>query len=86
MKTLNEIVSVNSFYFPGGSVERALPKTIEFGFDRVAFIDGLQYLVQKGSQLIRLFDMNDGRSTYRLRCEEDKWTLVSVKPIRALGY
>lgn len=87
MKIMNETINVNSFYFPGGSVERALPKTIEHGFDRIAFTDGLQYLVQKGSRFIRLFDMDDGRNTYRLKHEEDQWTLISVKPQRrAMGY
>jgi hypothetical protein len=85
MKNFNEIVNVNSFYFPGGSVSRALPRTIEYGFNRVSFNDGLQYLVQKGNQLVKLFDMSDGRNTYRLRFEHDEWTLVSVKPQRAMA-
>ena len=84
MKNFNEIVQVNSFYFPGGSVARSMPRTIECGFDRHTFIDGLQYLVKKGSQLVKFFDMSDGRNTYRLRLESDEWTLVSIKPARAM--
>jgi len=83
MKLTNEIVNVNSFYFPGGSVERALPRSIEYAHNNYTFTDGLQYLVRKGNELIKLFDMNDGRNTYRLRLEHDEWRLISVKPLRA---
>ena len=45
----------------------------------VYFKDGLQYVVQKGQNVVRLFDMNDGDHTYRLRLENDTWTLVGTR-------
>lgn len=84
MDAINQIINVNSFYFPGGSVRRALPRTMEFGSIRCTFVDGLQYLVRKGSSIIKLFDMSDGYSTYRLRLEGDQWTLVRISRL-AIG-
>lgn len=78
---INQVIDVNSFYFPQGSVKRALPRSIEFGSTRCTFTDGLQYLVRKGSSIVRLFDMSDGRNTYRLRLEDSQWTLVNVRPM-----
>jgi len=42
--------------------------------------DGLRYLVQKGQQLVKLFDVSDGQTQYRLRLDgENHWTLVGMK-------
>ena len=41
---------------------------------------GIRYLIQKGQELISLFDMTDGETNYRLRVDgHDRWTLVSMK-------
>jgi hypothetical protein len=40
---------------------------------------GLRYLVQKGAELIQLFDVTDGDTTYRLRLADDRWTLVGLR-------
>lgn len=80
MHTLNEIVSVNSFYFRNqASCLRSFPREIEFGNRRATFSDGLQYLVRKGQRAVKLFDMSDGSTTYRLRLEDDTWTLVGTR-------
>jgi hypothetical protein len=41
---------------------------------------GMRYLIQKGQQLIKLFDVSDGETQYRLRQDgNDHWTLVGMK-------
>lgn len=79
MYAINQIVNVNAFYFLNGQGLKSFPREIEFGNTRCTFTDGLQYLVQKGQNVVKLFDMTDGRTTYRLRLENDTWTLVGTK-------
>ncbi len=80
MTAINEIVYVNSFYFrDGADCLRSFPKEIEFGTTRFAFSEGLQYLVRRGQHAIKLFDMTDGRTTFRLKLEDDIWTLVGTR-------
>jgi hypothetical protein len=78
MSYINETVSVNAFYF-AGRAGRMFPRQIELGEERYTFQDGLQYLVRKGQHIVRLFDMTDGQRTYRLRCEDDTWTLIGTR-------
>jgi hypothetical protein len=41
---------------------------------------GIRFLIKKGQQLVRLFDVSDGENQYRLRQDEDnRWTLVNKK-------
>jgi hypothetical protein len=80
MSYINETVDVNSFYFARSfSGIRTFPRQIERGQKKLTFSDGLQYLVQKGQHVVRLFDMSDGETTYRLRYENNIWTLVGTK-------
>ncbi len=79
---VNKEVEINAFTFTNKQAFRSIPKTITVDERRYSFIDsGLRYLVQRGQHLIRLFDMTDGQSTYRLRNEDDHWTLVSIKTV-----
>lgn len=80
MNLINSIVNVNSFYFQKGRSFKSFPRSIEFGTTRCTFQDGFQYLVKQGEHMVRLFDMNDGKTTYRLRLEDDQWTLVGTRP------
>lgn len=41
---------------------------------------GMQYLIRTSQKLIKLFDMNDGQICYRLKLENNRWTLISMKP------
>lgn len=87
MTAINQIVNVNSFYFRGRQELRAYPRSVEFGNTVISFQDGLQYLIRKGQTIIRLFDMTDGHNTFRLKLENDQWTLVgtmSNSPARRL--
>lgn len=83
MKTINQTIDISGFYFPGGAVKRAFPRSIEFDNSRIAFIDGLQYLIKTGGSMVKLFDMTDGRQQYRLRFEPDGqlWTLLTIKSL-----
>lgn len=78
---INKEVNVNAFYFSQKTNNlRPFPKQIEFDGRHVAFAEnGLRYLVQRGAQIIQLFDMNDGRTTYRLRREDNRWTLIGMR-------
>jgi hypothetical protein len=77
---INQEVNVNSFYFASGASMKTFPRQIEWNGRPVTFAEtGLRYLVKRGEQLVRLFDMNEGDTTYRLRQEDDRWTLVGTK-------
>jgi len=77
---INKEVHVNAFYFRQTKNFKTFPKQIELEGTQYTFLEtGLRYLVGKGQQLIELFDMSDGRNTYRLRREAGRWTLVGVK-------
>jgi len=78
--TINKEVEINAFTFTNKNDFRSIPRTITVDDQRYSFIDtGLRYLVQQGQHLIRLFDMTDGQNTYRLKNEDDSWTLVNIK-------
>lgn len=79
MTKINQVVNVNSFYFQNGREFRSFPRQIEFGNTRFTFQDGLQYAIKQGQHVFRLFDMTDGRTTYRLRQDGDTWTLVGSR-------
>lgn len=79
MTAINQIVNVNAFYFRGQAQLKTYPRTVEFGNTTVSFQDGLQYLIRKGQRIIRLFDMTDGRTVFRLKFEDDQWTLIGTR-------
>lgn len=80
MNHINKEVEINSFSFTNKQAFRSVPRSITVDDHQYSFVDlGLRYLIQKGEHLIRLFDMTDGQSVYRLKNEDDHWTLVSIK-------
>lgn len=80
MSNLGKEIEVNSFAFINGLSSRSVPRVITIEDRRYKFVDtGLRYLIQNGQRLIRLFDMTDGHHVYRLRHEDNSWTLVSIK-------
>jgi hypothetical protein len=78
-QTINKEVQVNAFYFVKHTKNfKMFPKEVEVDGEQHTFHEsGLQYLIRKGQQLVELFDMSDGRDTYRLRLQDGHWTLVS---------
>lgn len=79
--TINKEVTVNAVYFEGRGL-RSFPREIEYGGRAVTFASGLRYLVQRGSEVVRLFDMSaeDG-FTYRLRQDGERWLLLGLKGV-----
>ncbi len=80
MTMINRLVTVNSFYFHRNGDFKTFPRSIEFDNMRCTFKDGFQYLVQSGGRAVRLFDMDGGDTMYRLRLENDQWTLIGTRP------
>lgn len=80
MSLINETITVNAFYFAHSLGQlKTFPRQVELQNKQINFTDGLQYLVHKGSHVVRLFDMQDGEQTYRLRYEDNIWTLVGTR-------
>ena len=81
-QVLNSEVNVNAFYFAGRRM-RTFPRQIEYGGQAVTFASGLRYLIHRGSEAIRLFDMSaDDGQTYRLRQDGERWLLVGLSEVR----
>lgn len=78
--TINKEVSVTAVYFQNSTELRSFPKRIELDGREYTFRDGLRYLIQKGHQLIQIFDMTDGQAEYRLKFDNQQqlWTLIDI--------
>lgn len=78
-QVINAPVSVNAYYFAGKEM-KTFPRAIEYRGQAVTFASGLRYLVQRGAEAVKLFDMSstDGQ-TYRLQQTGDSWTLLGTK-------
>lgn len=79
-QVVNEEVHITAVYFQNRKTLKSFPKRMEFRNQEYTFVEGLQYLVQKGQRAIRLFDMTDGAHKYRLKFDDEQfiWTLVSI--------
>ena len=56
------------------------PKRMTWGDREYNFVEmTMQYLIHHGKQLVKLFDVSDGSTLYRLRLENDSWTLVGTR-------
>ncbi len=82
---VNEEVNITAFQFRNKNNFKSFPKRMEYKNREFNFVDGLQYLVQKGQRAVQLFDMNDGSDNYRLKFDPEQftWTLVSITAGRA---
>jgi hypothetical protein len=76
---INQEVNVSAYYFAGREM-KTFPKEIEYGGEAISFANGLRYLIQRGAEAVKLFDMSgaDGL-VYRLRQNDDSWTLVGTR-------
>lgn len=77
-------VQITSFAFrddPAGQRFESFPRRMVYDGREYTFAEsGMRYLVRKGQDLIRLFDVSDGSSQYRLRLDgSNHWTLVNIK-------
>ncbi len=74
-------INVVSYYF---NTSRCFPRQIEVGGERLSFLEtGLRCLVQKGQDLIQIFNMSDGQKLYRLSFEPSNrtWKLLSSRSL-----
>lgn len=73
-------VNVPELYFKNEGRLTAFPRRVELDGREYTFMDGLRYLVQKGQQLVQVFDMTDGARDYRLQFDDSRrsWTLVDM--------
>ncbi len=77
-------IQITSVYFrsnPARQRFESYPKRMVYEGREYTFLEsGMRYLVQKGQQLVKLFDVSDGQTQYRLRLDGDnRWTLVGMK-------
>ncbi len=83
MTYIGNEIEITSVYFYQKQDQRHLqgyPRRMVWGGREYTFVEsGLRYLIRKGSELVQLFDMTDGDTTYRLRLADDQWTLVGLR-------
>lgn len=76
-------IQITAVYFRNNPAEQRLesyPRRMVYGGREYTFVDGMRYVVKKGRELIRLFDVTDGQTNYRLRVDNDNhWKLVGIK-------
>lgn len=77
---INKEVLITAVSFRNKNGLTGFPKRMEFNGETYSFKNGLQCLVKRGQDVIRIFDMTDGDSTYRLKCDEAQrgWTLLAM--------
>jgi hypothetical protein len=86
MKTMNSRVviarevNVPEVYFQDDGRLRTYPRRMEYEGREYTFREGLRSLIQKGQQMIQIFDMTDGARDYRLQFDDMQrsWTLVDM--------
>lgn len=81
---VNQTVEITSLAFASRQKDsrlEAFPKRMVWEDREYSFAEiGMRYLVKKGQELIRLFDVSDGQNNFRLKCDEQNhWTLVSMR-------
>lgn len=81
---MNTEIEVTALGFRGPSRRQRLesyPKRMVWDDREYTFTEtGIRLLVQKGQELVKLFDMSDGQNTYRLRLDSaNRWSLVGLK-------
>ena len=82
--SVNQPIEITSLAFsraPRSSRLEAFPKRMVWEDREYSFAEiGMHFLIKKGQELIRLFDVSDGQNDYRLKCDsENHWTLVSTR-------
>lgn len=83
----NREIEIVAVYFRSGGTGpdkqrfESYPKRMIYDGREYTFLEsGMRYLVRKGQELIRLFDVSDGQTLFRLRLDqENHWTLVNMK-------
>lgn len=81
---INNEIEITSVYFRNNPAKQrfeSYPKRMVYRGREYTFMEsGMRYLIQKGHDFIKLFDMSDGQSSFRLRLDsQNHWTLVAMK-------
>jgi hypothetical protein len=80
---IHDEVQITAVTFRETTGDRKLesyPRRMVYDGREYTFIElGMRYLVQKGQELVKLFDVSDGQNSFRLRCEGEHWTLVNMQ-------
>lgn len=78
---IDKEITITAVYF-GGSKQtmKTFPKRIECDDTIYTFSEGLQLVIKKGQELVKIFDMTDGNAHYRLRNDvsNHSWRLMSI--------
>lgn len=79
-------VQITAVYFRNSPTQQRLesyPRRMVYGDREYTFLEsGMRYVIQKGQELIRLFDVTDGKNAYRLRVDAtNHWTLIGMKAV-----
>jgi len=80
---VNQEVTISSVYFKNKEQIETFPKQMEFDGQTYTFLNsGWRHLVHKGKEVVRIFSVTDGTSSYRLKLDpsESHWTLLEIKP------
>jgi hypothetical protein len=78
-----QITSVSFRNDPTNKRFESYPKRMIYRGREYTFTEPpMRYLIKKGQQLIKLLDVTDGNTQYRLRQEDaNHWTLVNIKAL-----
>jgi hypothetical protein len=83
--TFNEQeIEITSVYFrndPNNQRLESFPRRMVYDGREYTFLEeSWRYIVKKGQEFIKLFDVSDGQTQYRLRLDpSNHWTLVGMK-------
>jgi predicted transcriptional regulator len=82
----NTEIEITSVYFRTNSSKQrfeSYPKRMVYEGREYTFVEsGMHYLVRKGQDLIKLFDVRDENTLYRLRLDsKNQWTLVNMRAL-----
>lgn len=78
---IDKEITVTAVYFGGNKqTMKTFPKRIELDNITYTFNEGLQLVIKKGQDLVKIFDMTDGQAHYRLRNDvaARSWRLMSI--------
>lgn len=80
----NQEIEITAVYFrnrPGKQRIESFPRRMVLDGREYNFMEsGMRYLVNKGQELVSLFDVSDGQNQFRLRLDgQQHWTLVNSK-------
>jgi hypothetical protein len=82
----NKEIEITSVYFRNNPTKQrfeSYPKRMVYEGREYTFVEsGMHYLVRKGQELIKLFDVRDENTLYRLRLDsQNQWTLVNMRAL-----